>query len=220
MNRGFPFISFALMVQNEENTIKPLLEQLRDFQEQYHNSEIIAVDGGSTDKTLEVLHKYIPSSNIYSKSFRGNFSDQRNFLTSVCNGEWIFHIDADELLGKDLFFKLNDILTSAGSNAIDVLMVPRVNIIENMTLEDKKRFESIGWVIDEDRHINFPDYQFRIQRKNSMIRWENNVHEKLTGYEKYYYLPKEKGLSLIHKKTRERQYKQLNLYRQLAQQQK
>jgi len=47
-------------------------------------------------------------------------------------------------MSKDLFFKLNSILTSAGSNNLDVLMVPRVNIIEGMTLEDKKRFESIG----------------------------------------------------------------------------
>jgi len=87
MERGFPFISFAIMVQNEEKIIKPLLEQLKDFQEQYHNSEIIVVDGGSNDKTLELLYEYVPNSNIYSKKFMGNFADQRNFLTSLCNGE-------------------------------------------------------------------------------------------------------------------------------------
>lgn len=212
MERGFPFISFAIIVQNEENTITPLLQQLKDFQEQYNNAEIVVVDGGSDDKTLEVVSKYVPKTNVYVKPFTNDFAEQRNFLTSKCKGEWIFHIDADELMSRDLFFKLNDILTSAASNTIDVLFVPRVNIIEKMTLDDKKRFEGIGWQVDKDRHINFPDYQTRIQRKNSLIYWEGKVHEQLTHYERYFYLPKDKKVALIHNKSAERQYKQLNRY--------
>ena len=212
MERGFPFISFAIMVQNEEKTIKPLLEQLTDFQNQFHNAEIMVVDGGSDDKTLEILSKYVPEGNIYKRTFNGDFADQRNFLTSLCNGEWIFHIDADELMPRELYNKLNDILTSAAVGGIEVLFVPRVNTITNMTLEDKDRFESMGWKVDAERHVNFPDYQSRIQRKNSMIVWEGKVHETLNGFQKYYHIPAEKSISLIHAKTKERQFEQLNRY--------
>jgi len=217
MQRGFPFISFAIMVQNEEKVLKPLLEQLTDFSKQYHNSEIVIVDGGSNDATIELASKYVPMEKIFVRQFENDFSDQRNFLTSLCSGEWIFHIDADELMSRDLFFKLNDMLTQASSNNIDVLLLPRVNSIPNMTLEDKEKFENWGWIIDEERHINYPDYQSRIQRKNSMIKWVNPVHERLEGFQKYYHVPADdKKLVLLHKKDKIRQYQQQNRYRKIT----
>ena len=84
MQRGFPFISFAIMVQNEEKILKPLLEQLADFSKQYHNSEIVIVDGGSNDATIELASKYVPMEKIFVRQFENDFSDQRNFLTSLC----------------------------------------------------------------------------------------------------------------------------------------
>ena len=83
------------MVKNEEKNIKRCLDSLDKLISNV-NSELIIVDTGSTDHTVEIAKKY--TSKVYHHAWNNNFSEMRNITIDYANGEWIFIIDADEEL--------------------------------------------------------------------------------------------------------------------------
>lgn len=60
--------------------------------------------------------------------------------------------------------------------------------------------------------INAFDHQGRIYKNSPKIKWQGAVHEKLTGYENFAFLPEVEEFSLYHPKTIERQEKQNQTY--------
>lgn len=61
----------------------------------------------------------------------------------------------------------------------------------------------------------WPDFQTRIYRNTSEIKWINKVHERLDGHKQFAYLPMEEEWALYHPKTIERQENQNNYYNTL-----
>lgn len=64
--------------------------------------------------------------------------------------------------------------------------------------------------------INFPDYQWRLYRNIPTIHWKNKVHEVLTGFSSYSYLPAEYNWCLMHHKDIDRQTRQNSFYETIA----
>jgi glycosyltransferase involved in cell wall biosynthesis len=60
--------------------------------------------------------------------------------------------------------------------------------------------------------IMWPDYQFRLYRKNNEIKWVNKVHERLDGYQQFALMPQERALAIVHHKEIKRQEKQNAFY--------
>jgi hypothetical protein len=56
-----------------------------------------------------------------------------------------------------------------------MILVPRINTVKGITIEDITKWK---WNVDNDGHINWPDYQFRICRNIPEIKWEGKVHER------------------------------------------
>jgi hypothetical protein len=71
------------------------------------------------------------------------------------------------------------------------------------------------WHVNQDGWVNFPDYQWRIYRNTSTIKWINKVHERLDGFKNFSYLPQDVEFALYHPKTIEKQEKQNNYYNTL-----
>ena len=94
-------------------------------------------------------------------------------------------------------------------NDVDVILVPRVNIVKGLTKEHIQRW---GWHVNEQGWVNWPDPQWRIYKNVDYIKWENKVHEKLTGYKTISNLPVDINFSLHHIKTIERQEQQNEYY--------
>ncbi len=88
-------LSIAMIVKNEERYIENTLIPLNKIKD-YIESEIIIVDTGSTDSTVEIAKKY--TDKIYFHKWNNNFSDMRNLSINYCSGEWILVVDADEVL--------------------------------------------------------------------------------------------------------------------------
>ncbi|MCM1992621.1 glycosyltransferase [Oceanirhabdus seepicola] len=88
-------LSIAMIVRNEEKYIENTLKPLRQL-ENYIDTEIIIVDTGSTDKTVEIAKKY--TDKIYFHQWNDNFGDMRNKSINYCTGDWIMVVDADEVL--------------------------------------------------------------------------------------------------------------------------
>lgn len=90
-------ISVVMIVRNEEKNLKDCLETVR------WADEIIIVDSGSTDRTLEIVKQY--TSKVFQEPFQ-NFSAQKNAALSHATGDWIFVIDADERVSPELAFEI------------------------------------------------------------------------------------------------------------------
>ena len=145
-----------------------------------------------------------------AESFKHHFADWKNKLTSMCKGDYIFQIDADEIPDKQLITSLSKIIEGNPDN--EVYLVPRVNTVEGLTNEHIKKW---GWRVDDKGWVNWPDYQWRIWKNKSEIKWVNKVHEKLEGFNTYASLPPMKELALYHPKEIQRQEKQNEYYNTL-----
>lgn len=86
-----------MMVKNEEDNLPRCLESLKPLLD-CGLSEIIIVDTGSSDRTVEIAKQY--TDNIYHHKWNDNFSDMRNKSISYAKCEWILIIDADEELSN------------------------------------------------------------------------------------------------------------------------
>ncbi len=92
-------ISAALITFNEEKNIERALKQLTWC------DEIVVVDSYSTDKTVEICKKF--GTKIYLKKING-YGEQKQFLVTKCNNDWILSIDADEVLTDFLIDEIKE----------------------------------------------------------------------------------------------------------------
>ena len=139
-----------------------------------------------------------------------DFASFKNNLFNFCKGDFIFQIDADEMPSIELINNLRPLLESNPDN--EVYLVPRINTVDGLTTEHITKW---GWRLDEKGRVNFPDYQWRIYKNCSYIKWKNKVHEVLEGFKTYATLPTDDEWCLIHPKNIKRQEKQNQLYANL-----
>ncbi len=84
-------ISVCIIAKNEEQHIEECLKCLKPY-----HYEIVLVDTGSTDKTLEIASQY--TEHIYHYDWTNDFSAARNFAISQASHDWILSIDCDEFI--------------------------------------------------------------------------------------------------------------------------
>ena len=88
-------LSIAMIVKDEEKNIERTLIPLKELS-QFIESEIIIVDTGSKDRTVEIASKY--TDKIYCHKWNNSFSEMRNISINYCTGEWVLIVDADEVI--------------------------------------------------------------------------------------------------------------------------
>lgn len=198
-------ISYAITVCNEVNEIKKLIPILLEGKRE--NDEVVVLFD-KQNGTAEVW-SYLQEQDIKceAKSFKHHFADWKNHLTTLCSGDYIFQIDADEYPNEAMFTHLPAILESNPDN--EVYLVPRVNTVKGLTEEHIQKW---GWNVDNKGWVNWPDYQWRIWMNKPEIKWKNKVHEVLDGFKAYAPLPALEALALYHPKEIERQEKQNAYY--------
>ena len=84
-------ISLCMIVKNEERVIAKCLESVTKLVD-----EIIVVDTGSVDSTIEIAKNY--TDKIFNYTWDDDFAAARNFSISKASNDWILVLDADELL--------------------------------------------------------------------------------------------------------------------------
>lgn len=88
-------LSICMMVKNEERNLDKCLSSLQSITDKI-SSELIIVDTGSDDKTVEIAKRY--TDKIYFHKWNKDFSSMRNITISYAKGDWILIIDADEYI--------------------------------------------------------------------------------------------------------------------------
>jgi hypothetical protein len=202
-------ITYAVTVCNEFLEIQRLLNFLLTHKRP-QDGVVVLYDSKNGDPEIEsfLRARSVNKSFAWHKAeFSGHFADWKNHLTSLCTGDYIFQIDADEMPCTPIIESLPFILEQ--NPETEVYLVPRVNTVEGMTQDHMQQW---GWNVNAEGWINWPDYQWRIFKNTTSIRWKNKVHEVLDGYKKYAHLPMEEDYSLYHPKTIDRQVRQNNYY--------
>ena len=204
-------ISYAITVCDELEEIKRLvtflLEHKRDEDE-----IVITFDHKNGSKEVE---KYLRSQteeiswHTAWPPFERDFSKLKNYTKSNCSGDYIFHLDADEIPHEVLMEQIHTILEM---NSVDLVWIPRVNTVEGLTQEHIQKW---GWRVSEKGWVNYPDYQARVFLNSPEIKWSGKVHEVIKGHTSQSHLPPHEELSLYHPKTIKRQEKQNELYEKI-----
>jgi len=147
-------ISYAITVCNEIEEIKRLIPFLLEHKRE-EDEIVVLLDKPKAPQGLTGYLASIkdPNYTLVTGEFKNDFSEWKNYLTSLCVGDFIFNIDADEIPNEILIHSLPEILEN---NDFDICMVPRVNTVEGITEEHIQKW---GWRVNEHGWIQWPDKQ-------------------------------------------------------------
>lgn len=144
-------ISACMMVKNEEEMLPNCLESIRSWVD-----EIIIVDTGSTDKTVEIAKSY--GAKVYHQKWTKDFSFHRNYSMSKATCDWIFIIDADEE------FVLDDLPTLRQAVAQDDYRLVSFNVFNI----NKETGQTTSFL-----------HSIRMFRRDAELRYAGIVHNQL-----------------------------------------
>lgn len=145
-------LSVCLAVFNEEENLRTCLESVKNIA-----WEIIIVDGGSKDKTLDIAKEF--NARTIETDNPPNFHINKNKAIDTATGDWILQLDADEVVSKELSKEIEEVVTKVG---IAGYWIPRRNFFLG-------RFLKKGG--------QYPDYTLRLY-KNGLGRLPaKDVHE-------------------------------------------
>ena len=204
-------ITYAITVSGEYNEIKKLVPFLLKNKREEDDIIILYDEKNGDKRVLDFLLKFTDTKNIKtfkSKSFDNHFANWKNRLNSYCTGNYIFQLDADEMLTEELVKNIDKIIEL--NPEVDLFFLPRINIVDGITENHIKEWK---WRIDEKNRINFPDYQGRLYKRG--LSWSGSVHERIIGAKYYSILPDQDEYCIIHHKDIKRQEKQNNYYNTL-----
>jgi glycosyltransferase involved in cell wall biosynthesis len=111
-------LSVAIVAMNEAENIARTLASVA------WADEIILVDSGSTDRTVEIAQSF--GAKVYRESWKG-YGGQVNSALDKCSGPWILNLDADEEVTPKLAAEIQSLLS--GSPSFNGYTVPRLNNI-------------------------------------------------------------------------------------------
>lgn len=149
-------LSAFIICCNEERNIERCLESIKWC------DEIVVVDSGSTDRTLEIVRRY--TDKIYSRAWTG-FVAQKRYALGQCSSEWVLNIDADEVVSPELQQQISEVLAkhSHESRNINGYELSRVVFYMN------RWWRRGGW---------YPEYRLRLCRKSATTWGGDDPHEK------------------------------------------
>jgi glycosyltransferase involved in cell wall biosynthesis len=203
-------ISYAILTHNEGNYISKLIPFLLEYKRD--QDEIVIVDDYSDDQiTKDILDKYKSEIVLKYREFDGDAS-QKNYLNSICTGDYILQLDADELVSEWFIQALPTILKS--NQEVDLFIMPRINTVNGLTQEWITKW---NWRVNNKGWVNFPDWQMRLYKNCEWVKWDGLLHSKIIGAKHYAFFPEEEEFCIIHLKELSRQVEQNTLYEKIEQ---
>jgi glycosyltransferase involved in cell wall biosynthesis len=114
-------LSVVLITQNEERNLPRTLESVMPLVRD-GKGEIIVVDSGSTDRTVEIAQSY--GAKIFVEAWKG-FAAQKNSAMDKASMDWVLQLDADESLEPELAAEIKAVLQA--SSGMHGFWIPRKN---------------------------------------------------------------------------------------------
>jgi glycosyltransferase involved in cell wall biosynthesis len=102
-------VSVFIITKNEEEHIEKTLKSVYLF------DEVILVDSGSTDSTLDIAKRY--GAKIYTHSWQG-YAKQKQYAMSLCSNEWVLNLDGDEQVNPSLINAFKEIIEQDKADSV------------------------------------------------------------------------------------------------------
>ena len=149
---GEPALSLCMIVKNEEANLARCLRGVQGIAD-----EIVIVDTGSRDRTVEVAEQF--GARVLRRPWRGSFAQARNHGLEVATGDWILMLDADEELEPGSSERLRSLLQDGQVEAYSLVVV---NITRDAVWTQAENAVSI-----------------RLWRNRPEYRFERDLHEQI-----------------------------------------
>jgi tetratricopeptide (TPR) repeat protein len=107
-------LSLCAIVKNEEKFLPRCLASVEDVVD-----EIIVLDTGSTDKTVEIAEQ--AGAKVYHFSWCDDFAAARNEALKYVRGEWVLVLDADEVLTAEIVPQLKQVIEGEDNLVINLI---------------------------------------------------------------------------------------------------
>jgi tetratricopeptide (TPR) repeat protein len=149
-----------MIVKNEEKLLPQCLESIKDVVD-----EIIIVDTGSKDKTIQIARAY--GARVFEHKWENHFSKHRNQSIGYATGDWVFIIDADEELCSGDGPALKELALSCDD--VDAILV-------TVDSADKGGGKSVH-------------NSLRLFKNHLNIHYKGRVHNELAGFRTARHIP-------------------------------
>lgn len=143
-------LGLSMIVKNESEMLSRVLDGIIGVVD-----EIVIVDTGSTDNTMEIAQRY--TDKVYSFDWVNDFSAARNFALSKLTTDYWIWLDADDIVPQDTATAIRRLMNKKPS--ADIIMLPYVA------------------AVDENGKPTFSYYRERIVRRTPRYYWQGAVHE-------------------------------------------
>lgn len=139
-------LSIAICTHNEGYYLESIYKLLDYIEKEQDPSqyEVIIVDDCSTDVTTgNILDKLQQRrAKIWLHNLNNDFASHKNFMNSVCNGDWILNLDADEEIPLNILQAIPFIIEE--NPEVEAYWLSRVNTVAGLTL---KHIQQWRWVV-------------------------------------------------------------------------
>lgn len=147
-------LSVIIITRNNEGTIRRCVESVA------WADEIVVVDSGSTDRTMEICREFT-SRVSQTPDFPGH-GPQKNRALDLATGDWVFSLDSDEWVTEELRAEIERVVASPGNRT--AFMVPRRSSFCGRFMRHS------GW---------WPDYVRRLFRRGTARFSDDQGHDRL-----------------------------------------
>ncbi len=178
-------ISLCMIVKDEEETLGRCLESVKGLVD-----EIIIVDTGSTDGTKEIAQKY--NAKIYDFQWVDDFSAARNYSFSKATQDYIFWLDADDVIMEEDIIRFRQLKESLDSR-IDVVMM-RYNL-----------------GVDDKGNVTTTYYRERLLKRSRNFKLYDPIHEYMLFSGNII----NSDICITHKKIRGRSSRNLDIFEKM-----
>ncbi|MGO4180750.1 glycosyltransferase family 2 protein [Paenibacillus sp. TAF43_2] len=167
-------ITGCVITKDEETNIEKCLNSLKET-----TSEIIVVDTGSTDNTVQIARDL--GASIYHFKWENDFSKAKNYALSKATGDWIIFLDADEYIEQHSLKEIMNCVRIAKTNGYDGILSTLINY-NTETTEIQSTVQTL-----------------RIFRRDSNLKYFGAIHETIKHVTKQLkLLDFSKEISIIH----------------------
>jgi len=172
-------ISLCIAVFNEEKNIHYPLDSAYDMVD-----EVIIVDGGSSDHTVEIAKSYGKKVKIIVSPNPKMFHINKQKAIEAAKGDWILQLDADEELSTELKTEIKSIISASETNESNKSNMSNMTHESNWSHEANMAYSAYwlprkNWFLTRflEKGGQYPDYTIRLY-KNGVAKFPcRDVHE-------------------------------------------
>jgi glycosyltransferase involved in cell wall biosynthesis len=140
-----------MIVKNEEEFLERCLSSVKNLV-----NEMIIVDTGSTDSTIEIAKKF--NAKVYDFQWKGDFAAARNFSITKASSDYILVLDADEYLDEHGYLLVNNINTGKDYYIVNIKNYVDDKVFNHQAIRVFKRNTGLLYKGKIHEHLNIDDF--------------------------------------------------------------